>query len=225
VKQASIATSTSDKAKENDREPFGTFGQFPGIHLESIRGVRKKQPNDEMSDSDLLRLSSKGNEDAFLALYRRHQGPVFRFALHMSGRKEMAEEVTQDVFMKLLSEPKLYTADRGPLQAYLIGIARNKVRRQLAHGRTLAPDSCLPDEGNSVFEGFSKAQDVAALRNAILSLPPNYREVVVLCDLEDLDYARAAQQLGCAIGTVRSRLHRARAILGAKLRKRQGCPA
>lgn len=178
-----------------------------------------------MSDSDLLRLSRKGNEDAFLALYRRHQGPVFRFALHMSGRREMAEEVTQEVFMKLLSEPKLYKASRGPLQAYLIGIARNKVRRQLAHARMWAPDPYETGQSDSLLDGLSKEQEIAALRNAILSLPPNYREVVVLCDLENLDYARAAQQLGCAIGTVRSRLHRARTILGAKLRKRQGCPA
>lgn len=178
-----------------------------------------------MSDSDLLRLSIKGNEDAFLALYRRHQGPVFRFALHMSGRKEMAEEVTQEVFMKLLSEPNLYAAGRGPLQAYLIGIARNKVRRQMAQRRTCASDPYETGEDNSLLDGLSKEQELAALRSAILSLPPNYREVIVLCDLENLDYASAAEQLGCAIGTVRSRLHRARAILGAKLRKSQGCPA
>jgi RNA polymerase sigma-70 factor (ECF subfamily) len=194
-------------------------------YILKAQGVRKKQANDQMSDSDLLRLSRKGNEDAFLALYRRHQGPVFRFALHMSGRREMAEEVTQEVFMKLLSEPKLYKASRGPLQAYLIGIARNKVRRQLAHAGMWAPDPYETGQSDSLLDGLSKEQEIAALRNAILSLPPNYREVVVLCDLENLDYARAAQQLGCAIGTVRSRLHRARTILGAKLRKRQGCPA
>lgn len=176
-----------------------------------------------MSDSDLLRLSAKGNEEAFLVLYRRHEGPVFRFALHMSGRKEMAEEIVQEVFMKLISEPKLYLADRGPLQAYLIGIARNKVRRQLARTRMSPPNSCERSEPNSFLEGLSKEQELAALRNAILSLPANYREVVIMCDLENLDYADAARQLGCAIGTVRSRLHRARAILGTKLRKGQGC--
>lgn len=156
-------------------------------------------------------------------LYRRHQGAVFRFALHMSGRREMAEEVTQEVFMKLIAQPNLYAAERGPLQAYLIGIARNQVRRQLAQTRTLPYDPYVPGESSSLLDGLSKEQEMAALRNAILHLPANYREVVVLCDLENLDYAAAAQQLSCAIGTVRSRLHRARAILGAKLRKSQGC--
>jgi RNA polymerase sigma-70 factor (ECF subfamily) len=70
-----------------------------------------------------------------------------------------------------------------------------------------------------------RQQDLALLRSAILSLPLKYREAVVLCDLEELDYETAARRIGCAVGTVRSRLHRARAILGAKLRRRDGCPA
>jgi RNA polymerase sigma-70 factor, ECF subfamily len=187
--------------------------------------VGKKQPkDDDLSDSDLLRLSGKGNEDAFLILYRRHQGPVFRFALHMSGRQDVAEEVTQEVFMTLLSEAKSYAAERGPLQGYLIGVARNKVRRQLAQSRMWAPDSDVTGQDPQLFEGLNKEQELAALRSAIISLPPSYREVIVLCDLENMDYAQTARQLGCAVGTVRSRLHRARAILGVKLRKSQGCP-
>lgn len=126
--------------------------------------------------------------------------------------------------MTLVSAPKLYSADRGPLQAYLIGIARNKLRRQPDFNRAPMPHSDLPDEGVSPLEGLSKEQEIAALQKAILSLPPNYREVIVLCDLENLDYAQAARQLGCVVGTVRSRLHRARAILGARLRKNQVCP-
>jgi RNA polymerase sigma-70 factor (ECF subfamily) len=177
-----------------------------------------------LNDDDLLRLSGKGDEDAFLALYHRHQGPVFRFALHMSGRREIAEEVTQDVFMTLLSEPKLYAAGRGPLQGYLIGIARNKVRRQLAQSRMWASNASIAGESASLLEGLNKEQELAALQSAILGLPPNYREVIVLCDLENMDYAQIARQLGCAVGTVRSRLHRARAILGARLRKSHGCP-
>lgn len=109
------------------------------------------------------------------------------------------------------------------MQGYLIGIARNKVRQHLAQSRMLASDADLAQETVSLFEGLNKEEELAALRNAILRLPPSYREVIVLCDLENLDYAQTAQQLGCAVGTVRSRLHRARAILAAKLRKTQGC--
>lgn len=201
--------------------------QFAVIPREGIAdGVTKRRPNQELSDSELLRLSSKGNEDAFLSLFRRHEGPVFRFALHMSGSRETAEEVTQEVFLTLLSERNLYAEQHGALQGYLIGVARNKVRRHLTDARVF--DSGAPIErsssGTEVLDDLSKGQEIECLRTAILSLPANYREVVVLCELEDMTYAQAAQQLCCAIGTVRSRLHRARAILSAKLRKGERCP-
>lgn len=179
---------------------------------------------DELGDGELLRLSGAGDEQAFLTLYRRHQGPIFRFALHMSGRRETAEEVTQEVFLTLLSAPERYVEERGSLQGYLIGMSRNKVRRVPAQNSSAG---ILPEEaaGTSIFETPSKERELAALRAAILSLPPNYREVVVLCDLEEMEYAEAARHVGCALGTVRSRLHRARAILSARLRKKETCPA
>lgn len=188
-------------------------------------GVNKRRPTDELSDSELLRLSSKGDEEAFLILFRRHEGPVFRFALHMSGSRETAEEVTQEVFLTLVSERRLYAEQQGALQGYLIGVARNKVRRHLAHARVFGlnpanePGMC----GADLLDHLSKEQELELLRSAILSLPAAYREVVVLCELEDLNYAQAAQHLGCAVGTVRSRLHRARKILSAKLRKGERC--
>ena len=187
--------------------------------------MRKITPYQELSDSELLRLSSKGDEEAFLILFRRHEGPVFRFALHMSGRRETAEEVTQEVFLTLLSEEKLYAEERGALQGYLIGVARNKVRRHLSEVRVFDSAELVQASsfGPDLLESLSKGQEIEWLRSAILSLPPNYREVVVLCDLEDVTYTDAAQQLGCAIGTVRSRLHRARAILSLKLRKCERC--
>jgi RNA polymerase sigma-70 factor (ECF subfamily) len=201
--------------------------QFAVIPREGIAdGVRKTRPNEELSDGALLQLSSKGDEDAFLILFRRHEGPVFRFALHMSGRRETAEEVTQEVFLTLLSEQKLYAEDRGALQGYLIGVARNKVRRHLAEARVFASEASIERSrsGVDLLDDLSKEQEIEWLRSGILSLPPNYREVVVLCELEDMTYVQAAEQLGCAIGTVRSRLHRARAILSAKLRNGERCP-
>ena len=158
-----------------------------------------------------------------MILYRRHQGPVFRFALHMSGSRETAEEVTQDVFLALLAGLRRYAQERGPLQPYLIGMARNQVRRYLAQAPAAAQPT-TPCDQQQLLNEITAGQELAALRAAILKLPPNYREVVVLCDLEGLEYAQAAAHLGCAVGTVRSRLHRARAILEARLRSRERCP-
>jgi RNA polymerase sigma-70 factor, ECF subfamily len=185
--------------------------------------------SEPLSDAGLLRLSANGDEEAFTALYRRHQGSVFRFALHMSGRKEVAEEITQEVFLSLIRQPQQYRSDRGPLEAFLIGIARNKLRRhrtdrQVAgFGFDEAADTLASSD--APFDDCSKTSEVASLQAAILTLPPRYRELVVLCDLEEKAYAEAARLLGCPVGTVRSRLHRAHGILAAKILNREKCSA
>ena len=176
-----------------------------------------------MSDADLVNLSAAGDEEAFLILYRRHQGGVFRFAWHMSGKREIAEEVTQDVFIALLRGLRRYAAQRAPLEAYLLGVARNHVRRYLAKEAFANADVANLESSARPPGENEEEQQLAALRAAILALPPRYREVIVLCDLQDCDYRQAAEQLGCALGTVRSRLHRARAILQAKLVRRERC--
>jgi RNA polymerase sigma-70 factor (ECF subfamily) len=183
------------------------------------------------SDDDLLRFTSSGDEKSFLAFYRRHQGPVFRFALHMCGKAEIAEEVTQDVFMVVMSAPRQFDAKRGSVSAYLYGIARNLVLRCLERERPYLtvlddPDNDysgrLADEQDIAFE-LAQTERIESLRKAVLALPPAYREVVVLCDLHEVDYAEAATVLGCAIGTIRSRLHRARALLMEKMRAAERC--
>jgi len=185
-----------------------------------------------LSDADdLLRRISRGDEGAFLAFYRRHQGVVYRFALQMSGKPEIAEEVTQDVFMAIMGSAKRYDPARGSVAAFLYGIARNFVLRCLE--REWPYVTVLDDpEGEhvtrisgepSVLDGLTRNERIESLRKAVLTLPPAYREVVVLCDLHELDYAAAANLLECAIGTIRSRLHRARALLMEKMRADERC--
>jgi RNA polymerase sigma-70 factor (ECF subfamily) len=178
------------------------------------------------SDGDLLRLLSAGDEKAFIEFYRRHQGLVYRFALQMSGKTELAEEVTQDVFMAVMGSATRYDSERGSVPAFLYGIARNIVLRALERERPYITTLDEPDgeyanrltSGQDVLSDLARNERVETLRKAVLALPPAYREVVVLCDLHERDYAEAASALGCAIGTVRSRLHRARALLMEKLR-------
>jgi RNA polymerase sigma factor (sigma-70 family) len=88
-------------------------------------------------DNELLRMMIAGDEAAFTQLYNRRQGPVYRFALHMSGSQAIAEDVTQEVFMVLISEAARYNASRGSLSAYLYGIARNHVLRRMRRDRML----------------------------------------------------------------------------------------
>ena len=183
------------------------------------------------SDDDLLRLISKGHEPAFVQFYRKHQRTVYRFALHMSGKTEIAEEVTQEVFMTVIGVAKQYDSKRGSAASYLYGIARNFVLRSLERERPYAAalDDAENDHGaalasdHDLLSELSRNQQVESLRKAVLALPPAYREVVVLCDLNEMDYAQAAEALGCAIGTIRSRLHRARALLMEKMRATERC--
>lgn len=181
------------------------------------------------SDPDLLRQMMDGDEDAFTQLYRRRQAGVYRFALQMSGSQTLAEDVTQEVFIVLMRDARRYDPDRGSLSAYLYGVARNHVLRKLEQDRAYVPfidrsadaEEITPQamiaEGDPLSE-LTRGETIQELRELILSMPPRYREVVVLCDLHEMSYVEAAAVIDCAVGTVRSRLHRARALLIDKLR-------
>jgi len=173
-------------------------------------------------DRDLLGRFRAGDRDAFTAIYRANQTAVFRFALHMTGDRMKATEVTQDVFVWLIHHPGDFDPERGELGAFLIGVTRKFLHRRQQNERRLVAFTEAPERAvyQPCHEGGREAE-AAELRKAIAALPQRYREAVVLCDLEDKSYEEAASAMDCAIGTVRSRLHRARGLLARKLRPRQ----
>jgi RNA polymerase sigma-70 factor, ECF subfamily len=185
-------------------------------------------------DDVLLRRAAKGDEESFTLLYRRHQAPLFRFALRMTGNAWAAEEVVQDVFMTLMREPRKYDASRGAVGAYLFGIARNRVMKHLErlprelsleehHGNGVRASEATVNKFTPVH--WAEQQERSErVRAAVLELPAEFREAVVLCELEELSYEEAARLSGCPIGTIRSRLHRGRALLMAKLEILRGAP-
>ncbi|HLL72450.1 MAG TPA: sigma-70 family RNA polymerase sigma factor [Pyrinomonadaceae bacterium] len=188
----------------------------------------------EHSDEELLRLTIAGDADAFTTLYRRRQAGIYRFALQMCGSETIAEDVTQEVFMTLVRDPRMFDPARGSLASYLYGIARNQVLRRLEKERHfVAMTDEATEDGNGsatasaeqLADGHDPLADLArhelieTVQQAVLSLPAHYREVVVLCELHEMSYVEAAAALGCAVGTVRSRLHRARALLVGRLRE------
>jgi RNA polymerase sigma-70 factor, ECF subfamily len=185
-------------------------------------------------DDVLLRRAARGDEEAFTLLYRRHQAAMYRFAVRMTGNNWAAEEIVQDVFMTLMRQPKKYDASRGTIGAFLYGIARNRVRKHLER----LPREISLEEKNEDGTGpgivlqdnatpatwAEKRERVVQIRAAVLELPAEFREAVVLCELEELSYEEAAEMAGCPIGTIRSRLHRGRALLMAKLEMLRDVP-
>src|SRR5271165_7009324 len=225
------------------QQPLGNFSlpggeirekaeQAPRTDRDAVAGETRIAAQDR--DDLLLRRAAKGDEDAFAVLYRRHQGSLFRFALRMTGSRWGAEEIVQDVFMTLMREPKKYDASRGVLGAYLFGIARNRVMKHLErlprevsleekNEDGTGPGLILQDAFTPAM-GTERRERLERVRAAVLELPPEFREAVVLCELQEKSYEDAAQKLGCPIGTIRSRLHRGRALLLAKLEMLRDVP-
>ena len=168
------------------------------------------------SDEELYRRMRKGDANAFAALYERHEPPLYGYALHMTGSSVIAEEIAHDVFMTLMAPGSGFDERRGTLDVYLFGITRNLVRAARRKGPVEeAVDQAIEYD---ILGDLINNETMALLRRALKQMPQGYRDAVVLCDLEELPYEEAAKLMGCPVGTVRSRLHRARALLAAKLK-------
>ena len=190
---------------------------------------------DQERDDVLLRRAGRGDEEAFTLLYRRHQAALYRFALRMSGNAWAAEEIVQDVFMTLMRDPKKYDPARGTVGGFLYGVTRNRVLKHLErtpqrevsleekNENGTGPGIVLMDATTPAIQA-EKRERVEQVWGAVLDLPSEFREAVVLCELEERSYDEAAQMIGCPIGTIRSRLHRGRALLMARLEMLRDAP-
>ena len=169
------------------------------------------------SDEELYRLMRKGDQDAFAQLYERREPALYRFALHMSGSPAVAEEVSHEVFVQLMGPTTRFDETRGSLESFLFGIARNLIRVV----RRLGPVAEAVDRPfhHDILGELIGNEAIAALHRTLRELPERYRDVVDLCDLEERSYEDVARLIGRPVGTVRSRLHRARALLSAKLKR------
>jgi RNA polymerase sigma-70 factor, ECF subfamily len=176
-----------------------------------------------VDEAGLVAQVRRGDANAFSRLFATYEGPLFRYAAHMCGR-DSADDVVQETFLAVLRRPDGYDAGKGSVGNYLFGIARHFALKRLS-GRELATLDSTGEESvpggdcdqPSVLDSLTRAETVQAVRAAIASLPPAYREVVALCELQEMTYADAAAVVQCPVGTVRSRLHRAKSLLTMKL--------
>lgn len=186
-------------------------------------------PGQPATDADLVSRVAGGDAGAFGELYRRRRGDVFRFALHMTGSRAVAEDVAQDVFVAVIGSAARYDPSRAAVATWLCGMARNHIRQRRDRDRPFQPLSSLAGDTRGEpavlpdpLGDLARVEGIERLRRVILTLPAKYREAVALCDLQEMSYAEAAAVMRCRVGTVRSRLHRGRELLAARLGAEQG---
>ena len=184
------------------------------------RGAGLKRGDDE----EIMTRLAAGDPAALRELYERHGRALLRFSAAMCRSRQSAEDLVHDTFVALLKGPSLFDPAQGSVFGYLCGVLRHRISRHYRQQkRWVALDDS--DETPVAHEGESpgpadeiaRSQVTAAFRRALLELPLQHREVIALCDLEELSYQTVAGILDCPIGTVRSRLHRARALLTLRL--------
>jgi RNA polymerase sigma-70 factor, ECF subfamily len=188
---------------------------------------RSRQQSGETSDADLHLAALQGSGDAMGALYRRHGGLVYRFTLRMSQDVNLAEEVTQEVFLALLSQLDRFDPQRAALSTWLCAIARRQLWKHLDRNDQNATNEDDPPEAESLDDSpmttLLRQEAVATIWRGLDELSLPLREVIVLCELEEMSYEQTAAVLAVPIGTVRSRLHRAKARLASLLRQETLC--
>jgi len=164
--------------------------------------------NNPISDEELMAQVRSGVGEMLGVLFERYQVPLFNFYLKLTGERAVSEDLVQEVFFRILKYRQSYRPET-PFRAWMYQIARNArvdfLRRQ-------RPETGFEPEMSPAFEppdSAQEAQESALLRRALMRLSEDKREVLVLSRFQDLKYEEIAQLLGCEVGTVKTRVHRA----------------
>ena len=168
----------------------------------------------QVRDGDLRKLA---------LLFERHHRPVYNFFRHMNGDPDLSEDLTQEVFFRILRYRRTYD-DKRPYSAWMYQIARNtnieaaqKRKGELRlvpnqDDETDPPETASPRPG--IEETLGRLQEIKLLRRAMDRLPSDKRELLVLSRFQNLKYESIAQILGCDVGAVKVRVYRAVRSLG-----------
>lgn len=172
-------------------------------------------------DADYVARLVAGDGGALRPLYERHGRALLRFSAAMCRSRQAAEDMVHDTFVELMREPANFDPAQGSVFAYLCGVLRHRISHHFRQQkRWVALDEETPAAAHDApgpADEIARSELTAAFRQAMLELPVPHREVIALCDLEELPYVTVASILDCPVGTVRSRLHRARALLTIRL--------
>ena len=174
---------------------------------------------EERSDAALMELTARGDTVAFRALYDRYENRIFNFVLRMTGQRELAQDMIQEAFTRLWSTAHMFDPRRGTLKAWLYKMALNIVHsemRKKMYGQRFEPlddRNAVQDATGDPAPSDEKQRDILRLRRAVASLPPPFREVMVMRCYQELMFREIAEITGTPEGTVKARFHRAVAQL------------
>jgi RNA polymerase sigma-70 factor (ECF subfamily) len=167
-------------------------------------------------EAGLVSEARNGNEQAFLTLYSRHRNTLFRFVFRLSGSADVADDVTQECFLTLV-RGAVFDGGRGPLRAYLFGMARNMVLRRLRVSGRESEEEPAAAAPVDVLGELLASERAALVAEAVAGLPALQREALILFEYEELSLDEIASITGADVGAVKARLHRARETLRKRL--------
>lgn len=179
------------------------------------------RPVTGLDDNELVARVARGDEQAFLALYDRYAARIHALTFRILGEDMLAEEATQDTFLKLWSRARLYLNERGSLLLWLLTIARRTAldRLRLEARRPMLSDSQEPDDVWQFIADVETLSDEARWRSlhfAVQSLQSEYRQVIELAYYQGMSQSEIAEVLGWPLGTVKTRVRAAMELLRAK---------
>ncbi|WP_431288304.1 RNA polymerase sigma factor [Roseateles chitinivorans] len=184
------------------------------------RSERDASPTHAAASEALVRRLRQGDAGALEPLYRSESPGVYRYALALCGQSDLAADAMQEAFVQFAGRPEGWDPGRGPLGAYLAGVARHHLLarwRDLPVAHDEDADERHQDPADAPEQQLVRAQDQARVWAALQTLPWTFREAIVLVDLQERAYAEAARIAGVELNTLRTRLHRGRARLLAAL--------
>lgn len=170
-----------------------------------------------LSDEALMLQVREGQVGKLAVLFEHHHRSLFNFFFRMTGSREQSEDLTQDVFLRLLKYRESYEP-RSSFTAWMYRVARNahtdsyRKRKNEAPWSEDRPEPASPER--SADDSLQKEQEVALVRKALAALPVEKRQVLVLSRYQNLKYEEIGQILGCEPGAVKLRVYRAVRALG-----------
>lgn len=172
---------------------------------------RNEQSLEPVPDEVLLDRIAEGDEDAFFTLYRRYVNLVYSMARRVLGDDALAEEVTQEVFLKLWQKSALYEATRGRFSSWLLTVTRFAAIDRLRHESRRPPltdkhPTPMGEVARQAWQDHARWQQGQELRLLLEQLPPEQRQVVELAFFAGMTHRELADYLNLPLGTVKSRL-------------------